>query len=211
MTYDNLVIAIKAWTENEETTFVSQIDTFIEFAELRILREADLNVARKYATATLTANDTYLSLPSDIIIIRSMHIVDGSGNRTYLDQKDPSFMTEYIGNRTTTGTPRYYSHWDHDTAMIVPASASSITVELGYTYRPTGLSASNQNSWIGTHLPEAVLFGALVEANQFMKGSAELTASYNQRYQTALQGVLMEQDNRNRTDEYRTRSIKVGA
>ena len=209
MNYSTLVQAIKDYTENEEATFVSQIGNFIEFAELRILREADLNVARKYATSTLTAGDTYLSLPTDIAIIRSMQIIV-SNVRTYLQQKDTSFVNEYIGDRTTTGTPRYYAHQDHDTASVVPAPGSDMTIELSYTYIPAGLSASTTTTWIGDNAPQALLYGCLLEASMFMKSEAADVQGYEARYGQALQALLVQEDMRNRTDEYRDRSIKIG-
>jgi len=209
MTYAELVQAIKDYTENTESTFVSQIDTFIDFAELRILRETDLNVARKYATATLAANDTYLSLPSDIVVIRAVQTIV-SDARTYLQQKDTSFINEFISDRTTTGTPRYYAHYDHDTASIVPAPAVDTTIELSYTYRPTGLSASNTTTWIGDNAPQGLLYACLIEASIFMKAAPEDIAGYEKRYGQALQAVLVEEDRRNRSDEYRDRSIKIG-
>lgn len=209
MNYSALVQSIKDFTENTETTFVSQIDTFIDFAELKILREADLNFARKYATATLAANDVFLSLPSDIVTIRSMHSVDASNDRTFLQQKDPSFITEFIVDRSTTGTPRYYAHYDHDTSYVVPAPAVNTTIELAYTYRPTGLSSSNTTTWIGDNAPDALLYAALIEAYTFMKGEADVLQLYAMKYQEALQSLIMEENIRNRQDEYMTRSIKL--
>ena len=209
MNYASLVANIKSFTENEESAFVAAIDTFIELAELRVLREADLNVTRKYATATLSANDTFLSLPSDCVVIRAMQTISGN-DRVFLQQKDPSFLNEYIGDRTTTGTPRYYAHHDHDTASVVPASADDITIELSYTYRPTGLSGSNTTSWIGDNAPDVLLYACLVEAYIFMKGEQGLLQIYQSKYDRALQALVMEENLRNRTDEYTTRSIKVG-
>jgi len=209
MTYAQLVQAIKDYVENTETTFVSQIDTFIDFAELKILREADLNFARKYATATLAASDVFLSMPTDAVVVRSMHIVDANSDRTFLQQKDPSFITEFIVDRSTTGTPRYYAHYDNDTNYVAPSPSVDTTIEISYTYRPAGLSASNTTTWLGDNAPDALLYAALLEAYTFMKGEQDILQLYAMKYQEALQSLIMEENIRNRQDEYTTRSIKL--
>ena len=46
-TYDQLKTAIQDYTENTETTFVNQLDTFIKNAEERIFTEVQLTLFRK--------------------------------------------------------------------------------------------------------------------------------------------------------------------
>ena len=53
-TYSTLVQAIKDYTNNTETTFVSQIDLFISNAEQRILMEVQLPEFRKNVSGTLS-------------------------------------------------------------------------------------------------------------------------------------------------------------
>ena len=210
MTYTQLVQSIKDWTANSESTFTGELDFIIELAEKRLLREADLNVTLKNSTATLSAGDEFLSIPSDAVVIRSVQTVDSSGDRSFLLQKDKSFLDDYIIDRSVTGSPRYYTHWDHDTIYVVPSPVADTTVELGYTHRPTGLSSSTATTWLSTNAPDALLYACLIEASLFMKEAPDLTQSYTVKYQEALQRLIVEENLRNRTDEYRTRSITVG-
>jgi len=210
MTYTQLVQSIKDWTANSESTFTGELDFIIELAEKRLLREADLNVTRKNSTATLSAGDEFLSIPSDAVVIRSVQTIDSSGDRSFLLQKDKSFLDDYIIDRSVTGSPRYYTHWDHDTIYVVPSPVADTTVELGYTHRPTGLSSSTATTWLSTNAPDALLYACLIEASLFMKEAPDLTQSYTVKYQEALQRLIVEENLRNRTDEYRTRSITVG-
>ena len=53
-TYTTLQQAIQDYTDNTETTFVNNINTFIQNAEERILKFVDLDFFRKNATATTT-------------------------------------------------------------------------------------------------------------------------------------------------------------
>ena len=210
MTYTELVQSIKDWTENDEATFTGELSLIIELAEKRIFRESDLNVTRKYSTASLPAGDEFLAHPSEAVVIRSLQSVDSSGNRVFLIQKDKSFLDDYITDRTATGIPRYYCHWDNDTVYIVPSPASTTDFEMAYTYRPTGLSSSNATSWLGTNAPDALFYACLIEASLFMKEAPDITASYTAKYQEALQRLIVEENFRNRSDEYRSRSIILG-
>ena len=210
MTYTELVQSIKDWTENDEATFTGELSLIIELAEKRIFRESDLNVTRKYSTASLPAGDEFLSHPSDAIVIRSLQSIDSSGNRDFLIQKDKSFLDDYITDRAATGTPRYYCHWDNDTVYIVPSPTSTTDFEMAYTYRPTGLSSSTATTWLSTEAPDTLFYACLIEASIFMKEAPDITASYTAKYQEALQRLIVEENFRNRGDEYRSRSIILG-
>ena len=210
MTYAELVQSIKDWTENDESTFTGELNLIIELAEKRIFRESDLNNTRKYATASLPAGNEFLAHPTDAVVIRSLQSIDSSGNRDFLIQKDKSFLDDYITDRTATGTPRYYCHWDNDTVYIVPSPTSTTDFEMAYTYRPNGLSSSTSTSWLGTNAPDALFYACLIEASLFMKEAPDITASYTAKYQEALQRLIVEENFRNRSDEYRSRSIILG-
>ncbi len=75
MNYSSLVQAIKDYTENNETTFVNQIDEFINQAELRILFDIDLPYFRKNSTGTTTASNSYLGKPSDFLSSHSLAVM----------------------------------------------------------------------------------------------------------------------------------------
>ena len=73
-TYSTLVQAIKDYTNNTETTFVSQIDLFISNAEQRILMEVQLPEFRKNVSGTLSKDNKYLGLPSDFLAPFSLSV-----------------------------------------------------------------------------------------------------------------------------------------
>lgn len=210
MTYTALIQSIKDWTENGETTFVGELDLIIELAEKRILRESDLNYTRKYSSATLAAGDEFLSKPSEAVVIRSLQSIDSSGSREFILQKDKSFLDDYILDRSATGVPRYYAHWDNDTVYVVPSPAVDTSFEMAYTYRPVGLSSSNATTWLSLEAPDTLFYACLVEASIFMKEAPDLTQTYTTKYQEALQRLVVEENLRNRNDEYRTRSLTLG-
>lgn len=210
MNYSSLSSAIQNYPETAETAFVANIDLFIELAERSIYRMVDLNVARKYATTSLTIDDPFLTLPSDCIVIRSLHTINPSTDaRTFLIQKDPSFIDDYSADRTVTGTPRYYAHHNETTIIIVPATDAALNVELAYTRLPAQISSGNTTTWLGDNAPDALLYGCLLEAARFLKEEQDILQMYEKRFMEAIQGLVMEENLRNRSDVYREREIKM--
>lgn len=208
MNYTELSTAIQNYTEYAETTFVSQIPTFIRQAEERIFRTILIPELRKNSTATLAAGSQYLARPGDFLVAFSLAIIDADNEHTYLIDKDVNFIREAYPNAATTGVPRYYAQFDGSNTsgdghfLIAPTPALSYTVELHYYYDPPSIVDST-TSWLGDNAESALLYGALVEAYTFMKGEAELLAQYDKRYNEALMqvgGIAR----RSMTDTYRT-------
>ena len=100
-TYSELVTQIRDYTETDSNVFTTVIvNDFIEHAELRIFRDVDLDVFRKYQTASLTSGDAFVGMPgatpNSFSFIRSVNIFSPSGSlggladneRKYLEKKE---------------------------------------------------------------------------------------------------------------------------
>ena len=133
-----------------------------------------------------------------------MQIFPASGTpiRTFLEQRDVSFITEYAPDRTDTGTPVYWAWFDHNSLVVAPTPDSAYNVELGITRLPTRLSSTNTETWLSTNAQSAMLYGCLAEAFKYLKGPAEMLQINEQSYQRAVQELAMEQQGRHRRDEY---------
>jgi len=211
-TYAELTTQILSYTETSTDVLTSTItDDFIEHTENRILREADLDAFKSHQYSTLTADNPFLSLPggsaptpTSLATIRTVHIYPASGTatRTFLEQRDISFMNEYWPVRTSTSTPKYWAWWDENSIYLAPTPDSAYNIEVGITRLPTRLSSSNTTSWLGNNAPVALLYGSLAEAFKFLKGPAEMLQLYEQSYQRAIQELMIEQQGRHRRDEY---------
>ena len=59
-------------------------------------------------------------------------------------------------------------------------------------------------SWLGDNFDSALLYGSLLEAYTFMKGEADVMATYQKRYDQAM--IMLKQlgEGKNRQDMYRT-------
>ena len=67
MNYAQLSQALQDYLETSETSFVSNIPTFVRQAEERIYRTVQIPELRKNATATLTSGNQYLARPTDFL------------------------------------------------------------------------------------------------------------------------------------------------
>jgi hypothetical protein len=202
-TLTTLKQSIQDWTENDETTFVNELDFFIKNAEERIFKLVDLDYFRKNVTGTMTASNKFLQKPSDYLATYSLSYVKDSVN-VFLLQKDVNFLQEYTSNPATTGSPIYYASFDVDNYIVAPTPDSSYAVELHYYYRPASLTTDDSGStWISTNAPDALLYACLVEAYTFMKGEADVLQLYNGRFSEAIQRLKGYAEGQENIDSYR--------
>ena len=135
--------AIQDYAENTEQLFVANIPVFVEEAETRIYNTVQLPALRKNVTGTLTASNSYLSLPPDWLANFSLSIVDGFGNYSFLLNKDVSFIREAYPNAASTGTPRHYAIFGSQlstpnsmSVLLGPTPDQNYVTELHYFYYP---------------------------------------------------------------------------
>ena len=141
-TYTQLKTAIENYTENNETSFISNLPLFIRLTEERILKNVQLSLFRKNVAGAMSASNKFLSVPSDFLAPFSLSFTDSSGDTTFVDFKDPEFVQTYTPNSATTGAPKYYAMYDLDNFILGPTPNSSYVSELHYFYRPESLTES---------------------------------------------------------------------
>ena len=208
-TYDQLKTAIQDYTENDESSFVTNLPLFIRIAEERILKNVQLSLFRKNATASTTASNKFLACPSDFLAPFSLSLAGTDGDKFFIDFKDPSFIQTSTPDATTTGSPRYYAVFDIDNFILAPTPNTTFTAELHYFYRPASLTAGSGSgtTWLSENAEMAMLYGALIEAYIYMKGEQDVMAMYNKRFEESLIGVKMLGEAKETTDEYRTGKV----
>ena len=203
-TFTELKTAIQDYTENTETSFVTNLPTFIKNAEQRIFKLVDLEFFRKNATSALTSSDPFLSVPTDYLASFSLSITNSS-SKEFLLQKDVNFIQEYTPNPATTGVPKYYAYFDVSNFIVAPTPDSNYTCELHYYYRPASLTAGADSgtTWLSTNASVALLYGSLVEAYTFMKGEQDMLAMYEKQFTEALSRIKDLAEARENSDAYR--------
>ena len=209
VTFATLKTAIQDYTENSETTFVNNLSNFIKIAEERILKNVQLSNFRRNASAAFTASNEFLACPNDFLTPFSLSFTDASSNKVFLDFKDVNFIQTITPNSSTTGSPRFYALFDTDNFIVAPTPNSSFAVELHYYYRPNSLTAGadSGSTWLSTNAPNALLYGALMEAYTFMKGEQDVMGNYAQRFTEAVQSLKLYGEAKEVSDYYRTGMI----
>ena len=208
-TYAQLKQAIQDYTDNDETSFVTNLTIFIQQAEERILKNVQLSLFRKNVSGTLSSSNKYLACPSDFLAPFSLSFVDADSNHQFLEFKDTDFVQSFNPNAATTGNPRYYAVFDINNFILGPTPNAASVIELHYFYRPTSLTAGSDSgtTWLSENAQIAMLYGSLLEAYTYMKGEPDLVALYEKRFGEALVGMKMFGEAKEVTDEYRVGKI----
>ena len=197
MTYAELVQKIRDYTEVDSNVLTSTIvDGFISDAEFRILRDVDSDNNRRYATASLAASSRFITVPDNLLVVRSAQIVDSDGvdaadNREFLEYRDTSYMSEY-NSTGVTGVPKYYSMWDEEKIVVAPTPDANYTIQLNYILKDQGLSSTNTTTYISQKFPNGLLYACLVEAFSFLKGPNDLLQLYEGKYKQVVEGFSIE-------------------
>jgi hypothetical protein len=201
ISYSDFLTQVRNYTEVDSNVLTdSLLDQFIRQTELDIAGKVDYDDLRKYATANFITSQRYLSLPSDQVIIRSLQVIDGSGNRTFLEKRDTSFISEY-NNDGATGLPKYYANWDDFTAVVAPTPDSTYEVQLNYIIDPPHFTSTN-NTFISTYQDGLLLYGVLEQAFSYLKGPQDMYNLYKSKYDTSIQAFALQQMGRRRRGEY---------
>lgn len=203
-TLNELKQAVQDYCENTETTFVNNLDNFIEAAEQRIFTTVDLEYFRRNQTGVTTSSNQYLNCPSDYLASFSLSI-DVSGDKQFLLQKDVNFVQEFWPDATDTGVPRYYARFDTNNFILAPTPNAAYTMELHYYYRPASLTAAGGSgtTWLSVNAPNSMLYGSIVEGYTFMKGEKDLMELYNGRFLESLGRIKDLAEARENADSYR--------
>lgn len=220
MNYSQLTEAIISYTETFEDSFVANIPVFVRLAEQRIYNSVQLSYLRKNVTTTLTANNKYLSTPSDFLSVYSLAVVNPNGDYEYLLNKDVNFIRQAYPSATDVGVPKYYAIFGPTTTsdappiltnelslLLGPMPNSNYLVELHYFFYPESIVTAG-TTWLGDNFDTALLYGALREAIIYQKGEQDLITQYEQKYMESMSLLKNLGDGKERQDAYRSGQVR---
>ena len=201
ITHSAFLTQVRNYTEVDSNVLTDAIiEDFIRSVELDVAGKVDYDDLRKYATSSLTAGNRAVTLPSDVLILRSIEHIDSSGNRLFLEKRDTSFISEFNGTGRQ-GTPKYYANYDDFNILVAPVPAAADTVQINYIKDPPNFTSSN-NTFLSTYQESMLLHGVLAEAFRFLKGPDNLYNLYNSKYNEEIQNFALQQMGRRRRGEY---------
>lgn len=166
--YADLQTTIAGYLARSDLT--SQIPDFIRLAELRLRRDLRIRQMLKSVTTATVAGDETVELPSDFLEVRDFVVV---GNPVQpLNYYSPSAF-----NRNTrsweSGKPLDYTVLAND-FQLAPVPDGVYTVKMFYFAAPTFLSDTNTSNAFLANVPDALLYGSLLEAAPYLMDDARI-------------------------------------
>lgn len=171
------------------TDLTTQIPDFITLAETRLQRELRTRPMLKSATATMTSGDNTVGLPTDFLEMRDIFI---QGNpRQPVSYMSPSAFTR--NSRAEDGGKCIdYTILGSEMAFA-PIPDTAYVLEMLYYAKPDVLSDSNPSNAFLANYPDALLYGALAQAEPFLMNDARIT-TWAGLYDSAIQLIVTSDD-----------------
>ena len=142
----------------------TQITDFIRLAEERLRRELRIRPMLKVATATTTVDDSTVSLPSDFLAMKDLHI-DGNPVKVLQFQTTSNFFRN--SRSSDKGVPTMYTLLGSE-FQFAPYPDAEYTLRMVYYHKPDFLSDSNASNLFLANCPDLLLYGALAEAEPYL-------------------------------------------
>ena len=236
-TYATLVQAIKDYTEVGATVFTETIlDGFIMAAQHRINLDCPMDSDRFQDQGQFATDNNSITMPIGTLFVRGIEVYNSTANVNgqgqWLERRDQTFISEYVGNLTgtaggvagtdVTGFPRYYSGFGGATTGTTTATSGAIylapTPDKNYQYiihyntMPVGLGSGNDgnsSTYLSNYFPQGLLYACLTEAFSFLKGPTDMLTLYDKKYNSELQKFAAMQIGRRRRDDYTDGTIRI--
>ena len=192
MTYDSLVLNIQQFMERDDPDFVAQIPNLIALAESNIAAELKTYMQLIVVETSLAENQSVLNKPARWRKTISMKI---NGKPVVLRSQD--YVAQYQ-SESENNVPLYYAEYDFNNWNFAPKPDQEYPVEIIYYAEIQPLDNTNQQNLWTAIAPQAMLYGALVQAQGYLKALDKLPMWKG--YYTEAIAALKKEDNSRRID-----------
>jgi len=176
-TFTELKDALADWLDRSDLT--DRIPDFITLAEARLNRDLRIRPMEVRSTMTTTADQRYFNLPGGYLQMRNIQL--NTNPITPLEYITPEMLDRLYGG-DTTGKPRAYTLIG-DEIQLAPIPDSTYTLEMAFYEKFTalgdGTSGTVTSNWLTTNAPDVLLYGALLEAEPFIKNDERIALWLN--------------------------------
>jgi hypothetical protein len=115
--------------------------------------------------------------------------------------RSQDYVAQYQ-SESDSGVPLYYAEYDYNNWAFAPAPNADYPVEIIYYSEIQPLDSTNQQNLFTREAPQAMLFGALLQAQGYLKALDKLPV-WKQYYTDAI-AALKKEDNSRRVDRNTT-------
>ena len=177
--YSDLKTSVANYLGRSDLT--AQIPDFISLAEIRLNRSLRIRQMLKTVTSSTAGGDSTVGLPSDFLEIRDIYL--DANPRISISYLSPSSFTR-DARAAESGQPVFYTLRSNE-IEFAPIPDTAYTVVMLYYGKPEALSDSNPSNEFMANCPDALLYGALLEAEPYLMNDAR-TQVWSSLYQNAV-------------------------
>jgi hypothetical protein len=185
MTYDSLVADVQNYMERDDPQFVAQIPSLIYLAEQSLAAEIKTLQQLNVVLVTVLSGQFILQKPALWKKTISM-----KANGQPIVKRTQDYLAQFTAE-SSTGTVQYYAEYDYDNFMLSPTPSANTSIELTYYGLVQPLNTDNQQNLITREIPQALLFGTLLQAQGYLKAIDKL-AVWKQYYTDAISAIKNE-------------------
>lgn len=184
--YNSLVTAVTDYLARSDLT--PFIPNFIQNTEEKLYGTLRIRTMETALTGTI-ANGV-LAVPADYLELKYIYL--DSSPVVFLERTTPEII--YTKYRSNSGRPLEIAR-EADNFIFGPTPDGSYDVAGIYYKKLTALSTSNTTNWFTANAPELLLYGALLEAQPFIRNDARIAT-----WQTLFDQSYMRVDRQNKRE-----------
>lgn len=162
--YGSLRSTVAAYLHRADLT--SNIPDFISMAEWRIARGLRVSALLTTSDVTISGGGSSVAMPSGFVELVNAKLASSGAELHYVP---PDTV-----DRVTGGTVPWAYTLVGSTLVVAPSWTAGGQVSLTYWKKETALSDSNTTNWYVTNCPDALLYGALLEASPFLVNDSRI-------------------------------------
>lgn len=196
---------------SNDPSFTQILPDLINDAEQRIYRELDFLYTRTTfdgSPVSFVNGSRNLTAPATAIVIEGLSYISpagsqpSAGTRNVLERASLDFIDSIWGTEATTAPPQFFAMKTDSSVVVAPTPDANYIAEFTGTFRPAPISATNQNTWLGDHLPDLLLAACMIFGAAFLRdyGQAsddpQLALSWEAHYQSHKQSAIEEEQRR---------------
>ena len=207
-TYTGIKEAVADWLDRSDLT--DRIPDFIALAEARISRDLRIRPMEVRSIMYTSSGQKYFNLPGGYLQMRNIQL---NTNPTQpLEYITPEMLDRLYGSNTT-GKPRAYTLIG-DEIQLSPIPDAAYELEMAFYEKFTslgdGTSGTVTTNYLTKNAPDVLLYGALMEAEPFIKNDERLAVWLN-GYSNAVDKLQKaDQKDRHSGSAMRIRNIYSG-
>jgi hypothetical protein len=175
MTFDSLQADMRRYLERgyvADVDVYEQIPSLINLAERDIATELKILGLLNVVTSIMAAGTSVYAKPDRWRGTASINFGVGTAplqERTPLFPRSYEYCRSYWPNSALQDQPEFYADYDYNHILIVPTPDFAYPYEWNFWQQPPLLDNANQTNWLTEYAPQALLYGALVQAFPFLK------------------------------------------